>query len=91
MRQKTPAFRTHQPSLRPVYENIHPKSEMKENEEAHLLHIYLPGAYILYFWLHVSFSVHNAFHVVDGSYKLFITFLDPTNSHPQFLISIWIV
>ncbi|CAL0301764.1 unnamed protein product [Lupinus luteus] len=43
MRQKLPTFITQQPSLHPMYENVVPKSEMKEIEEAYLLHIQLPG------------------------------------------------
>ncbi|KAE9594002.1 hypothetical protein Lal_00031602 [Lupinus albus] len=40
MKQKLPTFITQQPSM---YENVLPKSEMKETEEAYLLHIQLPG------------------------------------------------
>ncbi|XP_027343112.1 inactive protein RESTRICTED TEV MOVEMENT 2-like [Abrus precatorius] len=40
MRPRTP--RT-QPSVRPEYEKFNPKSEIKETDEAYVLHIYLPG------------------------------------------------
>ncbi|KAJ1406733.1 HSP20-like chaperone [Sesbania bispinosa] len=44
MRPRTPTSRTRtQPSIRPAYENFQPKSEMKENDQAYFLHIYLPG------------------------------------------------
>jgi len=42
---RTPRSRTTrtQASIRPFYETFEPKSEMKENKNAYLLHIYLPG------------------------------------------------
>lgn len=42
MRSRTPTSRT-KPSIDPIYETFQPKSELKENEEAYFLHIYLPG------------------------------------------------
>ncbi|XP_061354759.1 inactive protein RESTRICTED TEV MOVEMENT 2-like [Gastrolobium bilobum] len=42
LRPRAPTFRA-QPPLQPLYEYFQPKSEMKENDEAHLLHVYLPG------------------------------------------------
>ncbi|KAK7259739.1 hypothetical protein RIF29_25352 [Crotalaria pallida] len=41
-RQITPYNITQTP-LRPVYENVQPKSEMKETEDTYLLHVQLPG------------------------------------------------
>ncbi|XP_020229265.1 nucleolar protein dao-5 isoform X2 [Cajanus cajan] len=41
-RQRTPTFRP-QLSMRRVYENLQPRSEIKELPGAYLLHIYLPG------------------------------------------------
>lgn len=43
MRQRAPTFRA-QPTFRRVYETFQPKSEIKENPEAYLLHVYIPGA-----------------------------------------------
>ncbi|CAJ2638519.1 unnamed protein product [Trifolium pratense] len=42
MRSRTPIPRP-KPSINPVYETLQPKLELKENEEAYFLHIYLPG------------------------------------------------
>jgi hypothetical protein len=41
MRSRTPISRP-KPSINHVYETLQPKSELKENEEAYFLHIYLP-------------------------------------------------
>lgn len=46
MRSRTPIPRA-KPSTNPVYETFQPMSELKENEQAYFLHIYLPGAYTL--------------------------------------------
>jgi hypothetical protein len=50
MRSRTPIPRS-KPPINPVYETLQPKSELKENEEAYFLHIYLPGEYILPFFI----------------------------------------
>ncbi|CAK8564817.1 unnamed protein product [Lathyrus sativus] len=42
MRSRTPIPRT-KPSIDPVYETFQPMSELKENQQAYFLHIYLPG------------------------------------------------
>ncbi|CAI8595857.1 unnamed protein product [Vicia faba] len=42
MRSRTPIPRA-KPSTNPVYETFQPMSELKENEQAYFLHIYLPG------------------------------------------------
>lgn len=59
---KTPPSSRTKPSVRPVYENFEPKSEMKENEGAYSLHIYLPGAYVFYpFFVVVNLPLANGY------------------------------